>query len=95
MEKERVLQILRQHRQELFDRYHVHRLGVFGSLARGSSSPGSDIDIVVDMEPDLLLQAALKQHLESLFHGRVDVVRYWRRMNRQLKAHIDRDAIYV
>lgn len=47
------------------------------------------------MEPDLLLQAELKQTLEALLHSKVDLIRYWRRMNRHLKTHIDNEALYA
>lgn len=95
MQKEEVLQILRDHKQELYERYHVNKVGIFGSVARNATTPDSDIDIVVDMDPDLLLQAELKQTLEALLQSKVDLIRYWRRMNRTLKAHIDKEALYA
>jgi predicted nucleotidyltransferase len=33
-------------------RYHVRELSVFGSGARGDMKPDSDIDILVEFEPD-------------------------------------------
>ena len=95
MQKEEVLQILRDHKQELYERYHVSKIGIFGSVARNAATPDSDIDIVVDMDPDLLLQAELKHTLEALLQSKVDLIRYWRRMNRNLKAHIDKEALYA
>ncbi len=95
MQKEQILQIIREHKQELAEKYHVKKVGIFGSVARNSARPDSDIDIVVEMEPDLLLQAELKVALETLLMRKVDVIRYWKRMNRYLKAHIDEDALYV
>lgn len=95
MQKKDVLQILRDHKQELSERYHVSKVGIFGSVAKNTAGADSDIDIVVDMEPDLLLQAELKQTLEALLHSKVDLIRYWRRMNPHLKAHIDKEALYA
>lgn len=95
MQKEQVLQIIRDHKQELAEKYHVKKVGIFGSVARNSAGPDSDIDIVVEMEPNLLLQAELQASLESLLMRKVDVIRYWKRMNQYLKAHIDEDALYV
>ena len=95
MQKEQVLQIIRDHKQELAEKYHVKKVGIFGSVARNSAGPDSDIDIVVEMEPNLLLQAELQAALESLLMRKVDVIRYWKRMNQYLKAHIDEDALYV
>jgi predicted nucleotidyltransferase len=59
MQKEQVLQIIREHKQELAEKYHVKKVGIFGSVARNTAGPDSDIDIVVEMEPNLLLQAEL------------------------------------
>ena len=95
MQKEQVLQIIREHKQEFAEKYHVKKVGIFGSVARNSAGPDSDIDIVVEMEPNLLLQAELQAALESLLMRKVDVIRYWKRMNQCLKAHIDEDALYV
>lgn len=95
MQKEQILQIIREHKQELAERYLVKKVGIFGSVARNTAGPDSDIDIVVEMEPNLLLQAELKAALEALLMRKVDVIRYWKRMNQYLKAHIDEDALYV
>ena len=49
---------------------------VFGSVARGKSGPESDLDLLVELEPDrsLLDHAALIQELEELLGRKVDVV---------------------
>ena len=49
---------------------------VFGSRARGDESPGSDLDLLVRLEPgrSLLDLIAIKQDLEDMLHCAVDVV---------------------
>lgn len=49
---------------------------LFGSRARGDSSPRSDIDLLVTLEDgrSLLDLVAIKQDLEDLLGTRVDVV---------------------
>lgn len=49
---------------------------VFGSIARGESGPGSDMDFLVDMEPDrsLLDLGGLLMDLQELLGCPVDVV---------------------
>lgn len=49
---------------------------VFGSVARGEENEGSDVDILVRLEPGrtLLDLARLEERLERLFGRRVDVV---------------------
>ena len=90
-----VIKKLRHLKPELEQRYGVTRIGIFGSVARNEAHDKSDIDIVVDMSPDLLKRVSLKAELELLFGKKVDVVRYWHGMNNYLKARIDQEAVYV
>jgi predicted nucleotidyltransferase len=79
----------------LEERYGVTRLGIFGSVARDEATYKSDVDVVVEMAPDLFGRVSLKEELETILVAKVDLVRYWRRMNHYLKSRIDRDAHYV
>ena len=38
---------------------------------------------------------AFRMMLEQLLGSKVDLVRYWKRMNPYLKARIDREELYV
>ena len=76
-------------------RYGVTRIGIFGSFARNEIREDSDIDIVVEMQPDLIKRSSLKVELESFSGKRIDVVRYRRGMNGFLKKRIDEEAFYV
>jgi uncharacterized protein len=95
MQQDQVLRILSSHKAELEQRYSVKKVGIFGSVVRNSARDDSDIDIVVAMEPNILLRAQLKEELEQLLGSKVDLIRYWQRMNPDLKARIDKEAIYV
>ncbi len=56
-------------------RYHVKRIGLFGSHMRGAPKPTSDIDLLVEFERpsfDDFLQ--LTAHLERLFGRKVDIL---------------------
>jgi predicted nucleotidyltransferase len=72
-----------QHREELRDlcrRFHVRRLDVFGSAARGDFDPAhSDLDFLVEfvsLPPGPYVDAffGLKEGLEQLFGRNVDLV---------------------
>ena len=43
MKREAALKLLREHKQELKERYGVTRLGIFGSVARDKAAGGSDV----------------------------------------------------
>ena len=77
------------------NKYGIIRLGVFGSVARGEANEGSDIDIVVDIPPDLFKMVHMKEELEQLLSSSVDLIRYQKYMNATLKQRIDDEAIYV
>lgn len=95
MHREQILRTMRSHLQDLSARYGLVRLGIFGSAARDQMTDTSDIDVIVEMPPDLFQLIGLKQELEELLDRPVDIVRYREQMNRFLKERIDREAIYV
>ena len=41
--------ILREHADELYERYGVKNLAVFGSVVRGEAKENSDVDILADV----------------------------------------------
>ncbi|MBW1923441.1 MAG: nucleotidyltransferase family protein [Deltaproteobacteria bacterium] len=58
-----------------FCRKHgIRRLAIFGSALRGDFRPDSDVDVLVEFEPDripsLLGMARLERELSPLFGGR-------------------------
>ena len=77
MKTEDVLSILRRHEGDLRAR-GVRRAALFGSVARGENRPESDIDIMIEIEPEadigVFEYAGIKQYIASLFDGPVDVV---------------------
>lgn len=95
MRRKEALKLLRDHKQEFKERYGITKLGIFGSVARDEAVDSSDVDVVVEMTPDMFARANLKEELEMILGSKVDVVRYWQRMNHYLKNRIDIEARYV
>jgi uncharacterized protein len=77
MNRQTALEILRRSEAALRER-GVRRAALFGSLARGDDRADSDIDVMVEIDPDAPLgvydYVDLKEYIASLFDGRVDVV---------------------
>ena len=67
-QREQIIALAKQHR--------VRQIAVFGSLVRGALGPSSDIDFLVDFEPDYSLRdhIRLTQGLQQLLGRRVEVV---------------------
>ncbi len=97
MQRDQALRMLSSHKKEFEERYGVKKVGIFGFVARNSANDDSDsdIDIVVEMEPNILLRVQLKEELGQLLGSKVDLIRYWKRMNPFMKARIDKEALYV
>ncbi len=59
-------------------RYHVRELALFGSAAKGKLRKGSDIDLLVEFEPDaqvgFITLSRMQRELSNLIHRKVDLV---------------------
>ena len=47
MNRKEIIEYLRRFKEENKNKYHIERIGVFGSVARNTANDNSDIDIVV------------------------------------------------
>ena len=83
------LQLLKQFKDTKAVSYGIRKIGLFGSVARGEHHEGSDVDVVYEGEPNLLLRSRMKQELETLFGCKVDLVRF----RKQLENTIFGDSI--
>jgi predicted nucleotidyltransferase len=71
------IEILTRHKEALRARGVIHA-ALFGSLARGESTTESDLDVLIELDPNLKLDvfayAGIQRFVAELFHGPVDVV---------------------
>ena len=84
--------------QLLVDAANPARIILYGSYARGEASADSDIDIMVEVDPDahisLFDYAGIVQYIEELFPVPVDVA------NREglkpfVRPNAEREAVYA
>lgn len=91
------IEILKRHESTIKEKFHVRKIGVFGSFARGEEKEGSDIDVLIELEDryetfDNFMD--LKFFLEDLFKREVDLVTV-EVLRPQLKDDIMREVVYV
>ena len=73
--RQQILAILASCKPELESRFQVKSLALFGSYARGEEQPGSDVDILVEVGPEIGLDfVTLADRIESLVGQPVEVV---------------------
>jgi len=76
----------------------IRAIALFGSRARGEARADSDIDLLIELEPNsgttLVDLAELKQSLEDLFGVRVDLT-VSGGLKPRLEENIRRDARYA
>ena len=70
--------LVQEKREEILSiaaQYRADNVRIFGSVARGEDREDSDVDFLVDMEPEhsLLDRIGLMQDLEDLLGRKVDV----------------------
>ena len=76
--------------------YGIRKIGLFGSVARGEHKDGSDVDVIYEGEPNILLRSRMKRELENLFGCSVDLVRFRKQLENTLFGEsINEDLILV
>lgn len=90
-----ILDFLKNHREEMGRRFSVGRIGLFGSVLRGSAGDRSDVDILVELDqPTFDHYMDLKFFLEEHLGRPVDLVMA-DSLKPRLKPIISREVAYA
>jgi predicted nucleotidyltransferase len=77
-------------------RHHIRRLSLFGSALKGTNRPDSDVDLLVEFEPDalptLLTMAQIERELSPLLGGRKVDLRTAQDLSRYFRDEVMRTA---
>jgi len=94
--KDQIITSITNSKDEIHNRFHVDYLAIFGSVAKETASPNSDIDILVKYKeiPGFFEFINLKTFLEDITKRQVDLVTEGA-LKKQLKAKIIKEAIRV
>lgn len=91
-----ILSLLKSYKNIATSKYGFTKIGIFGSVARGEQTEGSDVDVCYEGKaPSFLTLDMIQTDLERLFEAKVDMVRIRDRMNSLLKERILKEGIYV
>jgi predicted nucleotidyltransferase len=98
LHQSQILDYLSANRQNISRKYHLKKLGIFGSYARNEQTFDSDLDLLVEFEDNTQdlhgKKEFLRKEMQDVFHVHVDICRekYIKPVFRQ---QILSDAIYV
>lgn len=96
MKRLQAIRLLEQSKSELSSRYGVTRLALFGSTARDTARPDSDIDILVafDGPATSARYFGVQFYLEDLLGSPVDLVSE-KALRPELRPFIEEEAVHA
>lgn len=88
------LKVKRDEILRISKKYGAYNIRIFGSVVRGEANKDSDLDILIDLEPDrsLLDHAGLLMELQELMNCKVDVVTE-KGLRQRIRENILKEAI--
>lgn len=99
MDKDEVSRLIKENYTVLTTEYSVSRIAFFGSVAQGTMTEQSDLDILVEFKGPIGFKfCRLVEYFEKLFGKKVDVITKAGIENIRIKEvtkNIERDLTYV
>jgi len=96
MEHKNILELLRNEKRNLQDKFGLISIGLFGSHAKGTEGHESDVDLLVELsEARFDSLVGLQIYLEKRLGKPVELVRKRKGLNDRFLRRIERDIQYV
>ncbi|KIM04756.1 MAG: DNA polymerase III subunit beta [Sulfurovum sp. AS07-7] len=97
MKKSDILEYLKSHKQDFYERFGIIKIGLFGSFARDEQHESSDIDVAIEIEKEkksLSNFFAIRRELEEKFGKKVDLG-IESTLKPIIKEYVQKEIIYV
>lgn len=96
MDRIQTLKLLAQHKPALARRFGVTGLALFGSVARNTARPDSDVDVLISFDGPATSARyfGVQFYLEDLLGRPVDLVTD-KALRAQLRPYIEKEALHV
>jgi uncharacterized protein len=96
--RDQILTFLSQNKKLFRDKFHIVKIGLFGSYARGEQNLDSDIDLLVEFEentPELYdLKLQIKDFFKTSLGLEVDICRE-KYIKARIKSSILKETVYA
>ncbi len=93
--KEKILETIRNNKPQ-FSNLGVVRIGLFGSYAKGTALPGSDVDILVELShADWDSLCIIWDTLENQLNTKVDLIRKGSHLRATFIRSVENDVVYA
>lgn len=96
MDQKDIIALLRAEKRILQEKFGLISIGLFGSHARGTEEPESDVDLLVELsEARFDSLAGLQIYLEAKLKKPVELIRKRKGLSERFLEQIERDIRYV
>ncbi|OIP40715.1 MAG: toxin-antitoxin system toxin subunit [Desulfobacteraceae bacterium CG2_30_51_40] len=96
MTRKELLDILQTEKTYLAAQFGLVSIGLFGSYAKGSEGPDSDIDLLVELkDPKFDCLVGIKMHLENILGRPVDITRKRPGLSERFLKRVENNICYA
>ena len=93
-----LIEFIRTNKKYLCDKFHLSKIGVFGSFARKEQTADSDVDLIVELEENTQniyeIKIELRNYFKQHLNKDIDIARE-KYLKPRVKGEILKDVLYV